>query len=175
MKLVFLADVEHVQLYGERLCDIDWSWYNFGPFSPRIYDAVESLGAEGVMHDVLMIDRRAATPSDLPERLQTSTLQPRHRYTLRRVLSRYGNLTLAAIKEIAYATDTMRRSEQGDRLNVSQEPRKSLSTSTPALSSLLERTSEPDTRSWGDPDESAAEDRAILEELSGLRRAASKA
>ncbi len=166
MKLVFLADVEHVQQYGERLCDIDWTWYNFGPFSPGVYDAVESLGAEGIVHDLLMTDDRAITPSDVPGVTHASTLEPRHRYSLRRVLARYGSLSLAEIEKVVDATETMREFEPGGRLSVSREPRRSLSESTPALSSLLERTSEPDTRSWGNPDESAAEDRAILKEFS---------
>lgn len=175
MKLVFLADIEHVQLYGERLCDIDWAWYIFGPFSPCVYAAVETLDTEGFVHDALVVNHCAIEPSDVAARTQESMLEARHRYTLRRVLSRYGHLTLSAIKQVAYATQTMLQAEPNSTLDVLQEPRRSLADSSAALSTLLERTSEPDNRSWGNSEESASEDLEILKELAEQRRAANQA
>lgn len=172
MKLAFLADVEYAQLFGDRLCDIDWTWYDHGPFSRRLYQAVESLDERGSIRDLPLIDRRLIRPSDSSESKQGRSLAPPQRYALRRVLDRYGTLTLTAIKQVAYATQTMRLAEPGNALNVLQEPRRSLVDAIPALSTLIEQSPEPDTRSWGDPEESAAEDLAILKEFSALRREA---
>lgn len=172
MKLVFLADVEHVQLYGERLCDIDWTWYNYGPFSRRVYDSIEALDSEGYVQDVLTTERGSVGRSSMPTMAPSHVLGARHRYTLRRVLDRYGSLSVSAIKQVAYATETMRQAEPGMQLDVMQEPHRSLTASNSALSSLLERSGEPDTRSWGNAAESADEDMELLEELSTLRNTA---
>lgn len=172
MKLVFLADIEHMQLYGERLCDIEWGWYNFGPFSPSVYGAVETLDAEGLVQDVLMTERRTIRRAGMLENETPTCLHARHRYAIRRILSRYGKLSLPAIKQVAYATETMQNAKQGERLDISREKRKSLSESSAALSSLIQRSEKPDLRAWGDPAESAAEDREIFEKLTGMREAA---
>jgi uncharacterized phage-associated protein len=172
MKLVFLAEVEHVQLYGERLCDIDWTWYNYGPFSQSVYGAVESLDAEGLIQDVLMTQQHSVRNLDMPEVDIPTAIGARHRYTAKRVLSRYGHLSLHAIKQVAYATETMRHAEQGERLDLMQETRRSVVDSDPALALLLQQAGEPDMRSWGEPEDSAAEDLEIMEELSGWREAA---
>ena len=172
MKLVFLADVEHVQLYGERLCDIDWTWYNYGPFSQSVYGAVEALDSEGLIQDILMTEQRSIKSLDMPAVEALMEISARHRYTARRVLSRYGKLSLHAIKQVAYGTETMRRAEQGKRLDVMQEARRSLADSEPALATLLQQVGEPDMRSWGDLEDSVAEDIEIFEELSGLRESA---
>lgn len=169
MKLLFLADVEHMQLHGERLCDIDWTWHRYGPFSPRVYQVVESLGEEGLVQDILIVDEHRFVGADLfLEKCRIDTLAPRQTHTLERVIARYGSLALPAIMQVAYATATMRSAEMGMRLDVSQEPQRRISESLPPFREFKMRASEPDLREWGDPGASAAEDTAIAEELSGV-------
>jgi uncharacterized phage-associated protein len=169
MKLLFLADMEHMQLHGERLCDIDWTWHRYGPFSPRVYQVVESLGEEGLIQDILIVDERRFMGADLfLEKCRIDTLAPRQAHTLERVIDRYGSLALPAIKQVAYATATMRSVETGMQLDVSREPQRRISESLAAFRELKMRAREPDLREWGDPNASAAEDTAITDELSGL-------
>lgn len=176
MKLVFLADVEHAQLFGERLCDVDinWTWYDHGPFSRRVYEAIESLDEQGYVHDTMAIRHRLIRPAESTDSTKTSTLTPAQRYALGRVLHRYGSLSLKAVKQVAYATQTMHDAEPGMSLDVLREPRRSLVVSSPALGTLFERAPKPDTREWGDPERSAAEDLTILQEFSALRREANE-
>src|SRR5665811_607495 len=119
MKLVYLADVEHVQQYGEQMCDIKWIWYDFGPFSSRVYEAVEALDAEGVLDDVLVANRRTIDTSDLTGRNVESKLGARQRYILQRTLSRYGSLTLSAIRHVTHTTRTVMQAEPNGPLAVS--------------------------------------------------------
>lgn len=175
MKLLFLADVEHVRLYGEPMTGIDWTWHNYGPFSPAVYHAVEALDEQGRLHAELVIDGRHSVRSGAsPEAAAEPVLPPQAERALTRVLHRYGSLPLAALKRAAYETETMRQSAPGHRLDLSREPRRSLAGVVPGLAALLQRTPLPEAVERGDPDASAAEDLAIMDDLAALRREANR-
>ena len=176
MKLLFLADVEHMQLYGEPLTDVVWIWHHHGPFSATVYGAVEELDEADRVHDVLFLDgRRTVLPdSEGNEAIAQTRLSVRARRALTRVLDRFGGQPLAVLKQAAYATETMRRASPGQRLDLSPERRPPLADSVPGLAALLERTPPPDNEEWGDPAMSAAEDLEIMRAFSGLRREANR-
>ena len=83
MKLVFLADVEYAQLFGVRLCAVDWTWYDHGPFSKHVYGAVEALDEQGHVHDVFLNDRRLIQPSRTASPPRETSLTSPQRYALR--------------------------------------------------------------------------------------------
>jgi uncharacterized phage-associated protein len=180
MKLVYLADVEHTRLYGEPLTGVTWTWHHHGPFTRAVYDAVETLDEEGVVSDEIVVsgmDRRrnvAPVAGEAAAEAARARLNPRAIRALARVLERYGRLPLHALKQAAYETAPMRAARPGDRLDLSQEPRRSLESTHPPLAEFLERAPQPDRRTWGDPAEAAAEDEAILRDLAPLRRDANR-
>jgi len=175
MKLVFLADVEHMHLYGEPLSDLNWTWYNYGPFSPAVYGAVESLSEQGHIQDIPLNDgRRSVLPATNNDRAIERPLPPRTERALTRVLERFGSLPLPALKQAAYDTETMRASAPGQRLDLSHERQRTLVGAVPGLAALFARSPAPGGEEQGDPEASAAEDRAILDEFAKLRREANR-
>lgn len=176
MKLVFLADVEHQQLYGEPLTNASWTFYTYGPFTRSVYEAAEALEEEGVV----VCDIRPAYAGvehryARSEANQGATVEqsPRARRALFQVLDRYGRMTVQQIKTVAYATETMRDAKRGARLDLSREPRPYL-IDHPDLAAFVASAPAPDIRSWGDPTASAAEDMAIMREMAPLRREANR-
>lgn len=176
-KLVYLADVEHQQLYGTPLSAARWQYHTYGPFTPSIYTAAESL--EEKEHIVCTVrssykaggkgyaaaERRHPTPD---------RLSPRGVRVLSTVLERFGHLSLPQIKREAYATATMREATQGEILDLSHEPRRLLGKRVPALAAFLRRAPDPIVRDIGDAAASAREDLEILDEFGGLRREANR-
>lgn len=180
MKLVYLADTEHVRLYGEPLTNVTWTWHHHGPFTPAVYDAVETLGEEGVVDDEVVVSgterRRSVAPGAATQAVDAALdrLSPRACRVLRHVLARYGHLSLPRLKQVAYETAPMRAAQPGDRLDLSLEPRRNLAASYSPLADFLRRAPGPDRRHWGDPAVAAAEDTAIMRDLQRWRSEANQ-
>lgn len=175
MKLVYLADVEHVQRYGERLCDVEWAWHHYGPFAQAVFTAVETLHEENLVEDVLLADCRRFMSDPPEQRVSHETrLSASQCRALVSVLQQYGCKTLRQLKQAAYETRTMREAQPGDRLDVLMERRVDPANEIPGLGLFVAEAPEPDTRAWGDPAESAEEDEAILREFASLRAAANE-
>lgn len=178
MKLVYLADVEHMRLYGAPLTDSEWIWYHYGPFTRAVYEAVEDLDEAELIHDEITVSgvdrQRSIASADDPvvARETKGQLSPRAYRALTRTLQRYGNLPLHALERVAYETTPMRVARQGERLDLSKEP--PVFTPIPGVADFLKRAPSPDLREWGDPEVSAAEDIALLSEFSALRREATQ-
>jgi uncharacterized phage-associated protein len=177
MKLAYLTDIEHQQLYGEPLSNARWQYHNYGPFTPSMYAATESLeekeritctvrpGYEEVSREYSATGHQ--TPSG-------DRLSPRAVRVLSTVLEQFGRLSVPEIKRVAYATATMRGAKQGEFLDLSHEPRRSLGSKIPGLAAFLQRAPAPIVRDIGDPSASAREDLEILSEFGDLRRAANR-
>lgn len=177
IKLAYLADVQHQQLYGEPLSNARWQYYNYGPFTPSMYAATESLeekekitytvrpGYEGVSRKYSPTWRGTGSADRLP---------PRAVRVLSIVREQFVHLSLQEIKQIAYATVTMQGAKQDEFLDLSHEPRRSLGSKVPGLTAFLRRAPAPIVRDTGDPSASAQEDSEILGEFGDLRRAANR-
>ena len=51
MKLTYLVDVYHFQLYGKPLTDARYYHWNYGVFSTEVYRSLEELYAQGIIQD----------------------------------------------------------------------------------------------------------------------------
>lgn len=174
MKLVFLADVEHAQLYGVPLCDLKWTWYDFGAFSPVVYSAVEALDEQGMIADVLKHESRHIVPAhEEPEGL-TEVFSPRQIRVLTRIIQKYGDMSLTQLKATAYESETMKRSNPDMSLDVQYEPRTGTARASRRVAELRARAPEPNREEWGDPEASAIEDELILKEFASLRDEANR-
>lgn len=177
MKLVYLADVEHQQLYGEPLSGVRWHFYHYGPFTRSVYEAAESLEEKGQLTCLIQpaFDEKGMSFASA-DNLESvvGRLSPRARRVLSNVLGRWGHLSVQQIKQVAYETITMREATRGDLLDLSREPRRSLSSKIPGLATFRDRAPTPIVRDIGDAEASAAEDRDILSEFAGLRHAANR-
>lgn len=181
MTLLFLADVEHQQLYGEPLTDIPWVYHHYGAFSEAVYDAASSLHSQGLIE--VMVQREyhqmgkkfrtaEGTRRQIQDRL--SSLSARACRVLNQVLQRYGNLEVWQLKQESYQTATMKHAAKNERLDLSHEPRRGGAVRVPGVAQFLAKAPAPIIRDIGDPESSAQEDLQILDELGTLRRTANR-
>jgi len=49
MKMVYLVDVYHHEMFGSRATDVPFKHYHYGPWAVDIYDCLESLYERGVL------------------------------------------------------------------------------------------------------------------------------
>lgn len=164
-------------MYGVPLSNARWQYYNYGPFTPSIYTATESLEEnEQIICTIRpsyekLSGEYLAIGGQVPS---ADRLSPRAARVLSTVLDRFGHLSVPQIKRVAYATATMQGAKQGEFLDLSREPRRSLGSKVPGLATFLRRAPDPIVRDVGDGKESAREDLELLDEFGKLRRAANR-
>lgn len=73
MKLVYLVDVHHYEIFGERLTDVPFRHYDFGAFAPEVYWCLDELYEAGILKDV-EIDTRSGHRAIIPKPAVEQTL-----------------------------------------------------------------------------------------------------
>ncbi len=180
MKLAFLADIEHQQLYGEPLSNENWTYYQYGPYTQNLYASTEALESEGFIACTIrpaftrIGKNYSPAKSEAEAETRLEKLSPKALRALANVLKRYGHLTVDQIKRAAYETKTMQSARPGERLNLSVEPRRASISKDSRLEAFMKRAPTPIVRNVGDSRASKEEDLAILDELGQLRREANQ-
>lgn len=179
MKLLFLADVEHQQLYGEPLTDIPWSYLHHGAFSQVVYKASAALTSAGLVEVTMQqwsgetrtLFRKAhGAGSQIQGRL--SNLGQRPLRAMAQVVERYGHMPVWQIKRASYETMTMADAVRNDRLDLAREPRHGGTSQVPGIAAFMATAPAIVQRDVGNSGQSEQEDMQILEELGSLRRTA---
>jgi len=66
VKLVYLVDVYHQQMFGERLTDVHFKHYHYGAWSPEIGECIEELCDKGILVEET-IQTSAGYPASVPK------------------------------------------------------------------------------------------------------------
>lgn len=115
-KLLYLLDYCHCTLKGEKVSDIDWIFYHYGPYAmemPQIMDAVMNRYPYG------WVDRSeeygGRMPSiDLAEPLESKVAEQ----ILSKLINTFRNRDTSSIVECCYhRTEPMLAAQRGDRLD----------------------------------------------------------
>lgn len=121
VKLLYLADITAMKTFGRPLTDLSWIRYEYGPFTPEVYQLQERLQEQGlavVRQRTNMAGNSYAVirPTDATVHIDLPTPV---RLILDRVVEEYGGLQLQALLHAAYATEPMKDAEFGDSLDLS--------------------------------------------------------
>lgn len=66
VKLVYLADVYHYQMFGKRLTDVHFKHYRYGAWSPEIEECVEELCDKGILTEEIVMTA-SGNPACVPK------------------------------------------------------------------------------------------------------------
>lgn len=92
VKLVYLADLYHYQLFGKRLTKVPFRHYYYGAWAPDIAEAVERLCDRGVLKEEV-VSTSAGFPAAIPKpavRQTTVTLPKTGSKALEMVVAEFG-------------------------------------------------------------------------------------
>lgn len=103
MKLIYLADVHHMEKYGKRLTDVPFRHWHYGPYSEVIDQEIELLCGEGIIKQETYQTRTgyyAEIPKPNVER--TTVNMPEEALDIiKEIIEDYGEMNTEQIVKIA--------------------------------------------------------------------------
>lgn len=186
LKLLYLADLRAVDEGKAVRSEVNWVWYNYGPFDKQVLLVEDTLAFAGTIERTEVSGYSGKTynllrvPPESEEKLVDQTEWDREFFAiLHRVIDEHGELSPTQLTRLAYETPPMKlaqedNGERGVALDMSAGNRQEKKTSRQKLRSLRrlrERREEIRRRSdQGD----LSFMRAEISETSGTRSAANR-
>ena len=103
VKLIYLVDVLHYRRYGERVTDLPWRYYHYGPYANEVQELVERK----------TLPANYWTSGAFPQAFDSSV-----RRTVDDVINRWGLLGLNELLDYVYfETEPMENVKRGDILD----------------------------------------------------------
>jgi hypothetical protein len=168
-ELLFLVDREHARSFATVLTFLPWFREAAGPRTDALMPVLEALDRNGQLPPGLLptkLPRRHIAESQAPYRQdQPMRFPPRAARSLQHVLWRYANASDDQIRQEIETTHAYHITPIGDQIDLSGERTR-----------LLEKVARQgiDRSERGDSEESAREDREIMEALAGWRAEANR-
>jgi len=108
-KTLYLCDVASYRYTGNKITNLNWKWWDFGPFDNRIYDYRKDLIHKGVLG-----------PSDVESKTKHSSISYVHIQRLsdleaaitKRVVLKVKDLDFNGLKTLAYKTPPMESAQK---------------------------------------------------------------
>jgi len=110
-KLMYLADYEFFKQYNKKISNIDYIRWDYGPFSPDIYDCLDFMADLGIivmqkfksfykLRDYFSFQAKKEFDFD-------KNLSSDEKEFFNYILSKYDNMDVDSIKKITYETEPM--------------------------------------------------------------------
>lgn len=123
LKLTYLADITARKFLGRQISELEYIWYDYGPFDRSFYDARDELILAGVAQEQHTsypeadYEKRTLVDLDEPVQYDFDEIEVQ---ILDYVFNKYGGLPLKGLLDKAYETEPMERvkeeGQEGDRL-----------------------------------------------------------
>lgn len=121
-KLLYLADLEYARRTGSQGSDVDWIWYNYGPYDTDLLTIERELEADGsircetaavAVKDERWVENRLV----LVEHIQLSDEEVDREFLsiVREMVGDYGGWSATRIKNFTYATPPMIKAQEEER------------------------------------------------------------
>jgi uncharacterized phage-associated protein len=144
MKLIYLADVYHMEKYGKRLTDVPFRHWHYGPYSETIDQEIELLCGEGIIKQETYQTRTghyAEIPKPNVERT-TVNMPDEALDTMKEIVEDYGEMNTEQIVKIAksgppFAGTPFGKEIDFQRIDVVTELSKKLGISTEEAATTL--------------------------------------
>ncbi len=121
IKLIYLADYYHWQLYGSQLTDCEYKLWRYGVFCPDISDTAERISEKGMLKisRILYPSAYQVMYEPIREATQDINLATEQIEVLESVINKHSGQTLPELKRSHYETEPMQNvSNRGERLNM---------------------------------------------------------
>lgn len=122
MKLVYLVDVYHYEMFGERLTDVPFKHYDFGAFAPEVYWCLEELYEVGMLKDLETVTRsghKAIVPKPAVKRTLIE-LPDSGFEALERVIKEWGSAMPDVVVEFTKRSLPFLGTEYGEEIEFSR-------------------------------------------------------
>lgn len=140
LKLVYLADLVAREYLGQPVSNLDYIWYDEGPFDSAFYHAREELEAAGLGKE---------EPTDFPDGKTERTfrdsggevdfdLSEAETHILDEVAEGFGDYSLSQLLKVVYDTDPMDQASEGEPLPMEVVDRRGARETGLDLESVLE-------------------------------------
>jgi hypothetical protein len=120
LKLLYLADVENWRDHGQRLTDLNWIFYLYGPWTNEYDDLLSEMKSEGLI-DIRpgQEDGEATFINALrPAKLENVALSTPTYFALKELIERWGPQRTADLLDYVYfETEPMLNAERGQVLD----------------------------------------------------------
>jgi hypothetical protein len=123
IKLLYLADLEYFKSYGEKYSELDYMFYNYGPWTKQYHQILD------YMRNLEIMEEKKAVNEDAW--LYTITgKKPRHDVELENEITAilennffiYKESTLTQILNVVYKTEPMASTKRGEKINFVKIP-----------------------------------------------------
>lgn len=121
-KLVYLLDVYHYQMFGERVTNVPFIHYLYGPWAPHVEQTVQELCAQGILSE-RVVKTTKGPPAMVPEPKvpQATILLPKTALeALKNVVDDWGNASTEKITEYTKATLPFANTSFNQRIDFSR-------------------------------------------------------
>jgi len=125
LKLVYLVDIEHYKKYGERYSELNYIFYNHGPWDKSFHDVLEYMGETEISESPM----RSQDGRDFY--LYATTVNPTRNDAglsqevseiLENIFYIYKHSELSQMLEVVYTQEPMASTERGDKIDMSKLP-----------------------------------------------------
>jgi uncharacterized phage-associated protein len=121
LKLLYLADLRSYEQRQQPLTALGWIWHFFGPFSPSVYDALNTMDA----NDEIQVEVRPTAYGNPEYRLTRGSragyyqvLSAKDQAILQETLDEFGRFAAQRLRDFSYQTLPMLEVVQrGDELD----------------------------------------------------------
>ncbi len=121
VKLLYLADVENYRRYGQKLSELDWVFYHYGPYALEIDQALREIELDIPQEEVTTANGHRAVvfrPSRHVETDFEKQVSSREKMVVDRVLKQWGLEELNPLLSYVYFyTEPMKDAKRGEPLD----------------------------------------------------------
>jgi len=125
LKLVYLVDIEHYKKYGEKYSELNYIYYNYGPWDRSFHQVIEYMSEIEVSEFPLKTQNGRdfylyATTRKTPR--NDINLIPEVSEILENIFFIYKHSELAQMLKVVYTQEPMASTQKGDQIDMSKLP-----------------------------------------------------
>lgn len=174
IKLVYMVDYYHWQLYGEQLTDCEYRLQHYGAVCFDIPDtAAEMDGIDLKVKTILYPSAYQIMYERIEKPVSPVNLSPEQRGILDVVIARHSSQSLPALKKAHYETEPMQNVKQrGERLNMNTIKRVTRTKNNTQIRALQDHIMDMKLTTTGSPEDRTAHYKTIMAAMSPARKRA---
>lgn len=112
VKFLYLVDVASRSFLGEPITDLEYIWYNHGPFDSRIYNRLSGLNAKGAIKEVrVQYPTRDGYRYESCNEPDDTWLTEQQAAVVEYIVAEFGKKPLAEILKYVYDTAPMKKAK----------------------------------------------------------------
>ena len=177
IKLVYMTDYYHWQLYGEQLTDCEYRLQHYGAVCFDIPDtAAEIDGSDLEVKTILYPSAYQIIYEHVEKPVSQINLPPEQREILDVVIARHSGQSLPELKKAHYETEPMQNVKQiGERLNMNFTKRVARTKNNAQFKALQDHISKMKLTTSGSPEDRVAHYKTIMAAMDPARKRANTA